>query len=200
MVSQRVVSNSILGAVLCGIIFTSPQAYAGAPQWVVDHASSKIEFSGTQSGDPFSGQIKNFETTIIFDAAHLDQSHVQASFEMASAQTGDKMIDGSLSSNEWLNPEAFPKAIFETVSFEDKGSDKDGIESYVAQGHLTILGVSKDVTLPFTLKNDGAHATMDGQLTLNRLDYGIGKESDGKAEWVSDPISVKIHIEATHTP
>ncbi|OIN87194.1 MAG: hypothetical protein AUJ12_02930 [Alphaproteobacteria bacterium CG1_02_46_17] len=193
----RFVLSLIAGGILLSL---TPAAMADAPIWAVDPSNSKIEFSGTQSGEAFTGQIRDFKAEITFDADHLDQSHILATIDMSSAQTGDKMIDGSLSSDEWLNPGKFPKAVFETVSLEDKGSGKENIEHYVAHGHLTILGVSKDMELPFSLKTEGQHAIMDGQLTLNRLDYGIGKDADGNAEWVSDPILVKIHVEASRTP
>ena len=45
---------------------------------------------------------------------------------------------------------------------------------YLALGTLTLRGESRPVNLPFSLSIDGNRATMTGQTTLDRRDFGIG--------------------------
>lgn len=169
-------------------------AQTPAAKWAID-PESVIGFSGTHAGREFNGTFKTWTAEIAFDARNLEGSSATVTVEMGSAQTGDKTYDGSLPSPEWLNPKAFPTATFVTKTFRQTGD-----ATFEADGTLTIKGIARDVTLPFTLTQDGQTATVEGFLTLDRLAFDIGKESDSKGEWVSKDIGVTIALKATQAP
>lgn len=182
-------------AALVVLLLTASPASAAAPKWTVDPAASEIAFSGKHAGNEFKGTFKTWTADIAFDPADLAGSKAKVTVEMGSAVTGNKTYDGSLPSAEWLDPKAFPDAVFETKSFT-----KTGENAYTAAGTLTIKGVSQDVSLPFTLKTEGDKTLMDGSLTLDRLLYKVGTASDPKAEWVSKDIAVTVKVTATKAP
>lgn len=194
----------ILLAALALALFTFPASalmaepapsVAPAQSWTVDPAASTIEFSGQHAGNDFKGTFKTWTANIQFDPANLLGSLATVKIDTASASTGNSTYDGSLPSSEWLNPKAFPEAVFQTKSIR-----QIDVGSYEADATLTIKGVSKDVVLPFTVQIDGDAATMKGSLALDRLGFEIGKAADPKAEWVTKDIAVTITVKATKAP
>lgn len=161
-----------------------------AKDWSVISKESSIFFSGQQSDVEFEGQFKTFSADITFDTDQLETSSILVTIDTRSAGTGDKVYDSTLPQKGWLNVGEFPVATYRAASFEKSGTD------YIAHGELTLLGVTKDVDLPFTLSINGERAEANGTATLKRLDYGIGKEADPEGEWVLDTIKVTVHMVA----
>lgn len=169
-------------------------APALATDYVVDHKNSKIEFSGTHAGDPFKGAFGTWTALIRFDPADLAGSNIVATFDTASAKTGNSMYDGTLPQADWFDVKNHPQATFASTAISAK---EDG-SGYTATGDLTLRGVTKPVSFDFTL---GALAetpvTAKASFTIDRLDFDIGKKSDAKAEWVSREIVLTLDITAT---
>jgi polyisoprenoid-binding protein YceI len=165
-------------------------APAGAATWTVDPAQSKLGFSGTQTGDTFSGTFKSWTGTIEYDPAKPEAAQVHVTVDLASASTGDQQRDEAMPGEDWFDAPKFPKATFEATGFMPKGGDR-----FETAGTLTVRGVSKDVTLPFTLKIDGDTAHATGQATLVRTNFGVGQ-----GEWSSDQyvgFDVKVDLDLT---
>lgn len=185
---------ALLSAV--SVLTLSSTASFAAPSWTVEPESSHLTFETTQSGRPITGEFKKFTPTISFSKEDLATSHIKVDIETGSALTGDKTNDASLPTKDWFNTGAFPTATFESSKIISKTSDKDGLESYEATGKLTILGVSHDVTLPFTLKADGQKTNAVGSLAIKRLDYGMGAVIDPNGAMVSNDVTIKFDITA----
>lgn len=168
-----------------------PCSAEAAPLWKTDALNSHLMFSGLDSGDEFSGQFDRFTTHIQFDPADLASSSIQVTVDMGSAVTGDSTRDGALPSSDWFNVVQFPQAFFQSTAITSLDPTH-----FEAQGTLTILGVKKDITLPFTLEIHGHTAKAEGKITLKRLDFGIGRAVDDKGDTVSNDIVVKFDINA----
>lgn len=183
-----------------GILTVLSGASFATPMWTIDPTASHLTFEVKQGDNPITGEFKKFTPTIEFDKADLTASHIKVQVETGSAETGDKSNDSSLPSKDWFNISAFPSATFESVSIASIGLDKTGLENYEAKGKLTILGVTHDVTLPFTLKADGNNTRAFGTLALKRLDYGMGAMADPNGAMISNDVTVKFDITAHLTP
>lgn len=161
--------------------------------WIVDKAASRIEFSGVQTGKAFTGGFEKFDAVIVFDPADLSAARVEAVIETGSAKTGDRQRDAALPGAEWFSSKAFPQARFVSTSVAATGEG-----AYEAAGALSIRGIEKAVTLPFTLAIADGRATADGSLTLNRADFGVGQGEEFLTDkWVGYDVKVTVHIEAT---
>jgi len=167
-----------------------------APNWTIDAASSHLNFNTKQGDKDIKGEFKTFTSTIVFDKADLPNSHFKVVIQTGSATTGDATSDGSLLTKDWLNVGSFPDATFESTKITAAPTEKSGFEYFEAAGKLTILGVSQDVTLPFSLKADGTNTIANGQLTLKRLDFGVGKSVDPNGEMVANDVTVTFSITA----
>lgn len=184
---------AILALALC---LAATTAFAApAPSWTVDKATSSVRFSSTFNGDAFSGTFRRWDAVIRFDPKALATSSVTATIETASAATGDKDRDQALPTDDFLNAAKFPRATFTAASFKDLGGGK-----YQAIGTLTLRGITKPLTLPFTLAITGPTARMKASLALNRLAFGVGQNEWKGVEAIPAAVTVNIDLTAHRAP
>ncbi|MBI5938987.1 MAG: YceI family protein [Caulobacterales bacterium] len=138
-----------------------------------------------------TGSFRRWDAAIRFDPANLAGSSVTATFDMTSAATGDSSRDEALPQDEWFAAGRYPKAIFTAKSFRALGGDR-----YQAVGTLTIRGVTKPLTLPFTLVITGGVAKMNASVGLNRLAFGVGQGEWKTTEVVPATVTVNISLTA----
>lgn len=168
------------------------QAHA-VPLWQVTQADGVINWEGTTGdGSVFEGHCKKFESQIAFDPEALDQSSVKVTINMASCLTGDMQKDQLLPLDAWFDVPGFPQGTFEATSFEDKG---DG--QFIANGTLSLKGMSQPLALPFHLdiQSDTAHVT--GETTIDRTNFNIGVGQWGGPEIAGVAVKIKIDLNAT---
>ncbi|MBS1092211.1 YceI family protein [Gluconobacter sp. Dm-74] len=165
-----------------------------AADWTIDPAHSTIGFSGTQTGNAFTGHFGKFDGTISFDPAHPEEGHAKITIDVASATTADKQRDAAMPGSDWFNVASFPTATFEARSFRAKGGN-----AYEAVGTLTIRGVSRPETLPFTLDISGQTAHAKGHLDLIRSIFGVGQGPWATGQWVALQVGVSIDVTANQT-
>lgn len=184
-------SRTLLAAFFVAACFSSASA-ADATYWKLDPAKSHLGFSGSQTGATFEGKFPRYETVIAFDPEHLDASHITVTVDLASAVTGDTQRDTALPGKDWFDIGEFPQAKFETSAIR-----KLGPNDYQAAGNLTLRGVTKPLTLPFTLQFDGATAHAVGHAGLLRSTFGIGQGPWATGQWVALEVAVDFDIVAT---
>ncbi len=180
-------SLTCLGALLALAIATP----AFAASWTVDPAKSTLGFSGTQTGAPFAGKFKTWTATIDFDPAKPEAAHVHVDVDVASATTDDPQKDAAMPGEDWFDAAKFAHATFEATGFTPKGGD-----AYETAGNLTLRGVVKTVTLPFTLKITGEEAHAVGHAKLLRGDFGVGQGQWVDGSMVGLDIAVDVDLVA----
>ena len=85
-----------------------------------------------------------------------------------------------------------PKARFVSTDVISRGGD-----NYQARGKLTIREVTRDVTLPFSLRIQNGLATARGTLDIKRLDYGIGRNEWASTNYVADTVTIELTVVAS---
>jgi polyisoprenoid-binding protein YceI len=168
-----------------------PARAEGLPAWTVDTAKSRITFIGRQMGAASKGWFKKFTATIRFDPDKLAESKAEVLVETASAYTGNSDIDVEMRKEQWFHTEKHPTARFATTKITAKGAN-----AYEAAGTLTIKGITKPVVLPFkvALSNGGKTAKITGEVTIKRLDFGVGKGEWGATRIVADEVVIQIDV------
>lgn len=164
---------------------------ATAADWVVDPAKSRLGFVGSQAGSPFEGRFARWNAKIAFDPANPAAGKALVEIDMTSATTGDRQKDDSLPQAEWFDAKTFPQARFEATGFRAKGAN-----AFEAVGSLSLRGMRKDVTLPFTLDIAGPVAHAKGRLDLIRTDYGVGQGPWKAADMVALEVAVTFDLTA----
>ncbi len=166
-------------------------AFAAPVKWNVDQAKSSLEFAVVVEGAVVKGKFKAFGSQISFSTDDLAHSSARITIPMDEAKTGLVERDAMLLKPAWFNILDFPQAVFQTTSFAHKGGNK-----YEAAAKLTLKGVSKDITLPFTLDITGDTAVMKGETVLKRLAFGVGLGPDF-ANGTSVALDVKVMVNVT---
>jgi cytochrome b561 len=175
-----------------GLLFALP---ATAADWSVDTAKSDLGFTGTLSGKGFEGHFKSWQAEISFDPANPAGGHAKVTIDMASAVTGDRQRDNALPESDWFDVKKMPQATFEATGFTAKGGNQ-----FEAAGFLTIRGVKKPVTLPFTLDISGTTAHAKGKLDIVRTDYGVGQGEWTDGAYVALNVGIVFDLTAAKKP
>ena len=181
--------------VATALAFTLMATTAHAKPWQVDAASSTLTFTGAQAGTPFTGTFKTFTPVIDFDPVAPEKGSIRVAIDMASAHIADDHEqDDSLPTEDWFFVKKFPQATFASTRISRAATGKN---SYVAEGDLTIRGISKPVALAFTLAPEGTATRANGELSLTRTDFGLGGKQWADDKWIAYPVKVSYSILAT---
>jgi len=121
-----------------------------------------VKFDG---GDP-AGEFRGLKGIIRFDPNYLEASHFDVSIDVATINTGNGMKNTHAKSEKWLDAEKYPEIKFTSNTITSTP------EGYEAKGVLDMHGVQKEITIPFTFKNN----VFSGEIEVNRLDYNINTE------------------------
>jgi polyisoprenoid-binding protein YceI len=183
---------AILAAAL--VLLSPALALAAPPAWTVDRAASTLSFAGTVSGQGFTGVFHHWDAAIHFDPKDLAHSDVTATIDMTSAATGNGDRDALWPDQDWLWTSHFPRASFVAHGFRATGPGR-----YEAAGVLTLRGVAKPLTLPFSLAITGASAKMSARVPLNRLAFGVGQGEWKATDTVAAEVTVMVDLTAHRT-
>jgi polyisoprenoid-binding protein YceI len=174
-----------------------PEAMA-AETWTVT-ASSHIGFTAFQKDQPVEGGFEVFAAEVAFDPDDLEASRVEVTIDATSITTGHKDRDATLRNASFFDVAQWPTARFVADRLQHQGGT-----TYQAAGQLTIRDVTRDVVLPFELTiaddpGDAAKllATATGELTISRLDYGVGQGDWASTSTIGADVIIRIEVEAT---
>ena len=138
-----------------------------------------------QMGSPVSGEFSEWTAAISFD----DAAPIGPAGTVEVVVAIPSLTLGTVTSQA-MGADYFDSATFPTATFT---AEIERLEnSYAATGTLTIRDQSVPVTLPFTLGLEGDIATMKGNLSLDRLDFGIGQ---GLADESSLAFAVSVNVD-----
>ena len=171
-------------------------ASAQAADYKIDPSHTHVLFMVNHLG--FSNMIGVFaETagTVAFDPAHVDASKLNVVIKTASLQTQFGPRDSDLKGADWFNVAEFPEMTFVGKSFAKK-DDKSG----TVTGDLTLLGVTKPVTLEVTFNKAGVSPVSKADTVgfsargaFNRTDFGLKTF----VPYIGDKVDLVIETEAT---
>jgi polyisoprenoid-binding protein YceI len=150
--------------------------YCPAEDWEQIPDQSRLGFVGTLEGEAFEGVFHRFSAVIRFDPKALEKARFEVEIDVASADTKNRERDQALKQEEWFHTAQFPRASYRAEKFRSLGEDR-----FVADGTLTIKGVSRRFSLPFSWRNDRDHAKLSARVSLRRTDFNIGE-----GEWADD--------------
>jgi polyisoprenoid-binding protein YceI len=175
-------------AVAMALLFAASPA--AASHWTVDYTKSHLGFAVTWDREPFSAEFKHWNVDIDFDPGDLVHAHASVDIDLGSESSDEPDFDSGLKGAEGFEISRFPTARFVTRTFSRRGGD-----TYVADGTLTIRGISRDISLPFKLALSGRTAHMTGTAHVLRSDFGVGQGT--AAAPVSRDVTVSIDLTAS---
>jgi polyisoprenoid-binding protein YceI len=162
---------------------------ATAADYTVQPTASTLGFSDTFQGEAFNGHFGQWTAAISYDAANLAASKFDVEVALASVKTGDKDRDGALPGSDFFDIAKFPKAHFVSTGFHQSGAQ------VIADGNLTLRGVTKPVSLNVTFKPQGKGATLDVTGTVKRLDFGVGTGDYADTSVIGADVKITAHLQ-----
>lgn len=156
--------------------------------WDIRPEGSHIQFSAQQEGKMFTGEFGEFSGVINFDPASPETGFVSITVPLKSVDAGSNDRNSSLPEKVWFSTKAHPTAIY---SSSDISADGEG---FIANGNLTLKGVSVPLTLPFNLNVDGDTAVMTSNVEMDRTKWKVGAAPWDTDEWVSKTVKLDLKV------
>ena len=172
----------ILAAALCGMMTLG---LVGAETLKVDKDKSRIQVDAKATGHSFTGTLQDYTVTVSGNTSELRPTAFSLSWNFTDLKTGDKKRDKKMI--EWLGG-GTPKGTFRFI----KSWKKNG-KTY-AMGKITIKGVSKTVSFPYTAKREGNWITIDGTASLDYEDFKLPIIRAVAVMTVDPKLKVRFHI------
>ena len=180
---------------LAGWISAVRAADAAVPEWQLLPAKSSLVFVFGQAGTDEKGRFRTFPSQLKFAADAPGQSGFDVTIDMKSVDTGDKDRDEILLSKDMFDVRKWPQAHFKTLKIEKRGENE-----YQADAELTIRDQTRPLPFPFRLdisEEQGKQVfRLQTEVTINRLDFGVGQGEWKATTWIPDPVKVVVDIQA----
>ncbi len=171
-----------------------------AEQYTIDTVHSTVQFTATHMViSKVKGFFRTVEGTIEYAPEHPERSLVKVRIDAASIDTRNDKRDAHLRSADFLDAEKYPDITFVSTKVERAG------DRWLAHGTLTIRGVSKPVTIPFTVNGPitdpwgNRRIGIEAEpITINRQDFGVSwnKTLDTGGLVVGDDVQIDLDVEA----
>lgn len=156
------------------------------------HASLLFEISHLGFSH-YAGRFDDFDAKLDFKPDNLAASKVEATIQAKSVDTNNAHLAEKLPSDEFFKAGTYP-----TFTFTSKELTKTGSNTGVMKGELTMLGITKPITMDVTFVGGGVHPFSkkptigfhaEGKLT--RSEWGI----TNLVPMVGDEVTFEINAE-----
>jgi polyisoprenoid-binding protein YceI len=165
-------------------------AASTAARFVQAANGNTLGFAFMQAGAENSGTFKQFTVELVYDDKNPAAGKLTVTVQIPSLDTQDQERDDTLKGADLLAAAKFPTANFVSSTLAKKA---DG--SLSATGKLTLRGVTREVTLPLSLKPAGKGHELTGSVTLKRLDFGVGQGEWQSTEWVGNDVKLTYKVQ-----
>jgi polyisoprenoid-binding protein YceI len=189
---HKFIRANALAAIAACSVWSAP-AKAQALEYVIDPTHTFPGFEVGHLGiSTQRGRFNKTEGKITLDLKERAGS-IDIVIDTRTIDTGTSTLDRMLRSSTWFNVEKHP-----SITFKSKQLQFEGDKPIAAVGELTLLGVTKPVTLK--LEKFGCTVFMlvrhicgaDASTTIKRTDFGM----DAYTSFVSTDVKLVIQVEA----
>lgn len=174
---------TILLTISCAAIVLS---IARAASLEVDSERSRIQVNAKATGHSFSGTLKKYTIKAAGDTTTSKPTALDLSWNFTDLDTADEKRDKEMV--KWLGGGS-PKGSFKFVkSWDEKPTGGN------AQGTLTINGVSKTVSFPYTVKREGEWVTIDGTVSMDYQNFKLPIIRAMAVMTVDPKLTIRFHV------
>jgi polyisoprenoid-binding protein YceI len=145
---------------------------------------SELKFTIRNFGFDVAGSFTGLQGNIYFDPRSPNNMSFDVTIDAGTVNTGNTLRDEHLKNEGYFDVKNYPR--IRIVSDKIKAGNKMG---YILTSKLTIKGVSKEVSFPFTVVPSGDGYIFKGTFKINRKDFGIGGSST-----ISDELEVSLSV------
>jgi polyisoprenoid-binding protein YceI len=177
-----------LAVTLSALFFAGALSAAEMTGWSSVPADSSLEFSGRYEDIELSGTFRDFTVRLEFGNDN-QPGLLRVLVNTDSVEMNDSDINEELRKPDWFNTSGNGRASFESASIENSGNGK-----FIARGMLELKGNSHPVSVPFEWQQEGAVASLKGELGLPRLQWNIGVGEWADTSLIADEVGVRFRV------
>lgn len=176
--------RSIKHLVAAAAIFAAPAAFAQTTDlsaleggtYSLDKSHANIVFQIKHMGfSSYMGRFNDFDATLDFDPANPENSRLEVTVNVASIDTNHEKLEGELRGEKFFKTGEFP-----TITFVSTGIERTDEAEGTVTGDLTLMGITRPVTLEVTFNGGGAHPFgkfpalgFSASGAIDRTDFGM---------------------------
>lgn len=186
-------TKALLGAIGAAILFSGPAM--AAETYTFDPIHTSVIWNTTHHGKSSPhGIFSNIEGTLVLDEAAPENSKINVTVPTGLVATGIPKFDEHLKTKDFFNSAEFPAATFVSTTVE-----KTGDKTAKVTGDLTLIGVTKPVTLDVVFNEKGVNP-MNQKETVGFSASGVVKRSEFGMGYgipnIGDDVKIQIEAEA----
>jgi polyisoprenoid-binding protein YceI len=166
-----------------------PAATGAAATHYRQAPGGSLAFTFDQAGAENRGSFGQFATVLVYDEKNPTAGSLEVTVQMASLDTQDKDRNDTLAGEELLDAKKYPTARYTASSLAKRA---DG--ALEAVGKLTLRGVTRELRVPLNIRKAGAGLEISGEVTVRRLDYGVGQGEWKSTEWVGNDVKLQYKV------
>ncbi len=151
----------------------------------IDNASS-VKFVIQNFGMATDGKFSGLLGDIRFNSTDLKASSFTVSIDANTINTDIDVRDSALRTTAYLDTKKFPQISFNSKQITIAGK----ADRFVVKGIITIKGISKEISFPFTIIHKDEGILLSGDFKISRHDFKIGMGS----LVLSDTIIVSLSV------
>lgn len=147
------------------------------------------------------GRFTEFSGRVVIDDGDITQSSVELAMQTSSIDTGVEKRDKHLRGADFFDVDTYP-----TINFTSTAVRRSA-EGLIVNGRLTMHGVTKEISIPFTLTDELLYPWttnimrgVQARIELDRHDFGVGAAgafrqvmTNGSA-WASSNVGVVLDV------
>ena len=173
--------RTLTGAAFAGAAFAALSAAAtpaaSANEYTIDKTHADVVFWVNHLGYSNTwGRFNAMDGTLVLDPENPAASSVAIVIQAATIDTNLKKRDDHLRSPDFFNTAEYP-----TITFTSTSVTPTGEMTADVTGDFTLLGVTKEITIPVTINKLAQHPMqnskevvgLSGQVTIDRTEFGM---------------------------
>lgn len=187
----------VITSVFLSLLIAASPVFAASAEpekYTFDPAHTQVMFSVSHLGMSYShGRFAKFDGYFTFDVKNPEASDIDVTVDATSIDMGSKEWEDHIRGTDFLNTEKFP-----TMTFKSNSVKSTGEKTGTVTGNLTLLGVTRPVTLDVTYNKSGRHPYMKNFVAgfsisgkIKRSEFGMAKHIPD----VGDEVNIMIEVE-----
>jgi polyisoprenoid-binding protein YceI len=151
--------------------------------------SGSHTFAFMKAGAENHGSFRHFDTHLANDAKRPEAGTLKVTVQTASLDTQDKDRNDMLAGADLFDVQKYPTAQYVANSFAKRANGQ-----LEAAGKLTLRGVTRDLRIPLTIRDTPNGVELSGEVTIERLDYGVGQGEWQATDSVGNAVKVQYQV------
>lgn len=144
-------------------------------------ADYSIKFSTQRA----SGTIGGLKGLIDFDEGNKGNSRFDVTVDLSTLDMGFGLKTKHAKQENFFHADKYPVIRFRSSDITRQGAQ------YLTRGDLTIKGITRQVTIPFTFSQTGNEGLFSGSFEINRKDFNLERKGVGEVVKIELTIPVK---------